>query len=299
MKPALSTTSRHHSAALNKLRKLKILPHQSKIIGDSESYSIDSDQVTIQRPSTIDPTRERFGLNEISPIESKKASIALTPPIATPPSPSEVDTDDLGPIYRGPDKSKAQSPISTTIRYPPQPSNSIEIRICKSSVVNDETSHIVPLNVDSFNFCADINNYPQKREKSNNHHNHEKRPPLTRMPNSSRTSSPSESENDTGQDHAAGHRNSGDYIPVSQRGGGAGSTTTGSNRLNQQTFPNSAGPGKDIHNEEQQARINLMGQPMNTKHKKMSSSFQLFQSKIYNFLERPKGKFAITYHSLM
>ncbi|XP_075246851.1 uncharacterized protein LOC142340208 isoform X2 [Convolutriloba macropyga] len=178
VKPALSTTSRHHSAALNKLRKLKILPHQSKIIGDSESYSIDSDQVTIQRPSTIDPTRERFGLNEISPIESKKASIALTPPIATPPSPSEVDTDDLGPIYRGPDKSKAQSPISTTIRYPPQPSNSIEIRICKSSVVNDETSHIVPLNVDSFNFCADINNYPQKREKSNNHHNHEKRPPI-------------------------------------------------------------------------------------------------------------------------
>ena len=301
---------------MNSLRKLKILPHQSKIIGDSESCSIDCDSPSTKLNNTTENrTSESPKENKADRVLSRR-STTLTPPLASPPTPTETDLDQIEPFSFDPSKTKSVA-AAPTLRFPPQASNSIEIRICKSSVANEETSQILPVNFARINLekpttentanTNQVNRY--KKLSSSNKYNStlnsnyssgssgEKRPPLTRMANSSRSSSPSDSANDYANEHGQVHRNSADYVPVSRIAAG----TRGATALNlsrRQSIQYSA-QGRGIRSDEHETRINLMGQPMNLKQKKMGSSFQMLQSKIYNFLERPKGKLAITYHSLM
>jgi potassium voltage-gated channel KQT-like subfamily protein len=49
----------------------------------------------------------------------------------------------------------------------------------------------------------------------------------------------------------------------------------------------------------QQPRMSLLGKPLNYRAKRRDARYRRLQSRVYNFLERPRGYKAILYHMLV
>lgn len=93
-------------------------------------------------------------------------------------------------------------------------------------------------------------------------------------------------DSSAGHPHAFGSAgNGGDREKTNTCGGGGGGLK-----------PNSGGGcGPRLH----QPRMSLLGKPINYKNNRRDVRYRRLQSKIYNFLERPRGCRAVTYHILV